>query len=155
MESEAVVFMAMTVIVMAGIVLIWMAVTSRRHIREMAHRERLAMIERGLVPPPEVDPAAFEGKTGLARSRRSQASARMRSAGVIMVGFGLALLVLISFAGGSPGIGVGIGGAFVVLGLAFFFNAFMMTVDDEPVQATSPPLPQRLEPREPRPPDPS
>jgi hypothetical protein len=134
--------------VFAGVALIWMAVTSRRHIREMAHRERLAMIERGLIPPPEVDPAAFERKTGLARPRSTHTSARMRSAGVIIVGLGLALLVLLSFAAGVPGVGFGIGGAFVVLGLAFYFNSFVRdSVDEGPTRAANgyPPL-QRVDP---------
>ncbi len=48
--------------ILAGVAVIWMAMQSRRQIREMEHRERLAMIERGLVPAPEVDPAAFERK---------------------------------------------------------------------------------------------
>jgi len=46
--------------ILAGVLVIWMAMQSRRQIREMEHRERLAMIERGLVPAPGSDPAGFD-----------------------------------------------------------------------------------------------
>src|SRR5215471_8911772 len=42
--------------IMAGIV----STISKGRVREMEIRERIAMIERGLVPPPEADPAGFE-----------------------------------------------------------------------------------------------
>ena len=57
---------------MAGVAVIWMAMQSRRQIREMEHRERLAMIERGLVPAPEVDPGAFDRRFGAGARRRSR-----------------------------------------------------------------------------------
>jgi len=125
-DSEALVVITISVVILAGVAIIWMAMHSRRHIREMQHRERLAMIERGLVPPPEVDPATFERQTGIAPTPESQGAVRARSAGVIMMGLGLALLFLIAFAGGAPGVGIGVGGAFALLGAAFFFNALLM-----------------------------
>ena len=79
--------------ILAGVAVIWMAMQSRRQIREMEHRERLAMIERGLVPAPEVDPAAFERKFGARRARPGIAGAvRARSGGVIMIALGLAFM---------------------------------------------------------------
>ena len=33
---------------------------SKARVRELEVRERIAMIERGLVPPPEVDPRGFD-----------------------------------------------------------------------------------------------
>ncbi len=36
------------------------ATLSRARVRELEVRERIAMIERGLVPPPEVDPRGFD-----------------------------------------------------------------------------------------------
>jgi hypothetical protein len=106
-----------------------MAIVSRRRIREMEHRERLAMIERGLAPSPEADPAGFERRTGIARAAQSPHAARNRSAGVILIGFGLALAVLIAFAAGQPGVGLGIGGAFALLGAAFVVNGVLMSRD--------------------------
>ena len=33
---------------------------AKGRVRELEIRERIAMIERGMVPPPEADPAGFE-----------------------------------------------------------------------------------------------
>jgi hypothetical protein len=108
--------------IFAGVAVLWMAMHNRRMMREFEHRERLAMIDRGLVPPPERDPGGFESRTGVAAPERSGAT-RSRSAGIIMIGFGLALMMLIAFAAREPEVGVGIGGAFALLGAAFVFNA--------------------------------
>jgi hypothetical protein len=93
----------------------------------MEHKERLAMIERGLVPPPEVDPAAFEQRFSGSRAAVSPGGDRARSGGVILIAFGLALMFMLSFAAGAPGIGVGIGGAFALVGAGFFVNSLLMS----------------------------
>ena len=49
--DEAVVFFIFLVIA-AGVALMIAAMFNRRRFRELEHRERLAMIERGLIPPP-------------------------------------------------------------------------------------------------------
>jgi hypothetical protein len=113
--------------ILAGVAVLWMAMQNRRMLREFEHRERLAMIERGLVPPPERDPAGFESRTGVGAQPERSGATRSRSAGIIMIGFGLALMMLIAFAAGEPGVGVGIGGAFALLGAAFIFNAAALT----------------------------
>ena len=127
MHEEEVVLTIFAMMIFAGIAVLWMAMQSRRRFREMEHRERLAMIERGLLPSPESDPLAFE--QSLAGSRTvatSPISGRMRSAGVILIGFGLALTVLITFAAETPRVAFGVGGAFVMIGLAFFVNASLV-----------------------------
>jgi Domain of unknown function (DUF6249) len=129
LDPEEVIVLMTVLIIIAGIAVIWMAMQSRRQIREMEHRERLAMIERGVVPPPEVDPERFERTMAARRTARvteSRGGARARSAGVIMIGLGLALMMLISFAAEAPSVGIGIGGAFAVLGAAFFFNGLLI-----------------------------
>ena len=129
MDPEEVILLMTFLVIMAGVAIIWMAMQSRRQIREMEHRERLAMIERGVVPPPEVDPERFERTMALrhaARATESRGGARARSAGIIMIGLGLALMMLISFAAESPSVAIGIGGAFAVLGAAFFFNGLLI-----------------------------
>ena len=60
MNPEEAIVLGTTVLILAGVAVLWMAMANRRRIREMEHRERLAMIDRGLVPPPEVDPVRFE-----------------------------------------------------------------------------------------------
>jgi hypothetical protein len=86
----------------------------------MAHRERLAMIERGLTPPSPVHPEMrgdSPRQVGSARSRRSM------SLGILTIGLGLGLGVMIGFAGGAPDAAVGIGGAIVLVGGALVVNA--------------------------------
>lgn len=133
-----------------GLVVIWMVIQSRRHFREMAHRERLAMIERGLVPSPESDPQAFERAIGLTRPVETQGGSRARSAGVTMIALGMAFMFLLSFTAGEPGVGIGVGGAFAILGVAFFINA-MLTARPTSYLPPPPhyPRPARPEPREP------
>ena len=109
---------------------------SYARVREMEVRERIAMIERGLVPPPEKDPNGFEramNRYDRARDlyhdrdwdhqlgRRSPA--RYRSAGITLIGVGFGLMLLIGVAGGNPSAGVGVGGFVVILGVAFFLNS--------------------------------
>jgi len=95
----------------------------RARIRELEIRERIAMIEKGLVPPPEVDPRGFD--RAMHRYDRLQVgggAARHRRAGIVLMGVGLGLMVLIGF-GGAPDEGLGIGGFLCVLGLAFLINS--------------------------------
>jgi hypothetical protein len=104
----------------AGIV----ATVMKARIRELEIRERIAMIEKGLVPPPEVDPRGFE--RALNRSERlnwSAGAGRHRRAGITLLGVGFGLMMLIGVAGESPEAGIGVGGFLVILGLAFFVNS--------------------------------
>ena len=129
MRDEEALVLVLSLVILAGVAVLWMAIVSRRRVREMEHRERLAMIERGLAPTPEADPAGFERRTGVARPPQPPQAARSRSAGVILIGFGLGLGVLIAFAAGEPEVGVGIGGGFALLGAAFVINGVLMSRD--------------------------
>lgn len=122
MRGEDAILATLALMVFAGVAVLWMSMHYRRRFREMAHLERLAMIERGLIPTPEADPERFERQTGL-RQPESESAVRSRSVGVIMIGLGFAFMVLVTFAAGSPETGIGIGGAFAVLGGAFVFNS--------------------------------
>jgi hypothetical protein len=96
---------------------------SKARVRELEVRERIAMIERGLVPPPEVDPRGFDrAMLRMADSRRHRAPGRHRRAGITLMGVGFGLMMLISVAGGAMNEGIGVGGFFVIMGLAFFIN---------------------------------
>ena len=128
--EELIVVMISTLGILSGVAVIWMAMQSRRQIREMEHRERLAMIERGLVPAPEVDPAAFERRFSSPRAAESPSAVRARSSGVIMIALGLAFMFMLSFAAGAPGVGIGIGGAFALVGAGFFVNSVLMSRSD-------------------------
>src|SRR5262245_33520839 len=123
---------------------------ARSRVRELEIRERIAMIERGLVPAPEVDPRGFERAMGrperherLERlDRRMHASgARHRRAGVTLVGVGFGIMVLIAFASGEESVAIGVGGFLVVVGLAFFVNSFIDNATQVPMSPVSEPRP--------------
>lgn len=90
---------------------------AKGRVRELEVRERIAMIERGLVPPPEVDPRGFDRAMGRhARTHDwSWGSGRHRRAAITMLGVGFGLMVLT----GNPRVG----GFLVILGIAFFVNS--------------------------------
>jgi hypothetical protein len=128
--EEATIFVfGMTTV--AGVIMMIAAMANRRRQRELEHRERLAMIERGIMPSPESDPAAFESAAGFHPSSESRAGVRYRTAGVLMIGFGLAIMMLITFSAGNFDIGFGVGGSFAVLGGASLLNYFLITRRDQ------------------------
>lgn len=117
-------------------------------VRELEIRERIAMIERGLVPPPESDPRGFERAMSRMEQRRydgpvGRSGGRQRRVAVILVGIGLGLMVLITAAGDSPREAIGVGGFISILGLAFFVSSLMEphTSNWNPAAAPPPPVP--------------
>ncbi len=119
-------FLLMTIV--AGVALMIAAMNNRRLIREMEHRERLAMIERGVMPSPEANPAAFEAAAGFLEPDKDEVnrSQRYRTAGVLLIGLGLGLVFVIGVAARSPEVGWGIGGAWMSLGAASLLNYWLM-----------------------------
>jgi hypothetical protein len=126
-QPEEVFGLTATLLIVTGAIVLVVSMIQRGRLREMAHRERLARIERGIAPPPEVDPASFERAMGQPTwdERVIERSARYRRAGVIVMGLGAGLWMIIGFAAGEPGVAFGIGGAVFVLGLALYFNSEM------------------------------
>jgi hypothetical protein len=126
-DNGIVLFLLFTIV--AGVVLMIAAMNNRRRLREMEHRERLAMIERGVVPSPETDPAGFEAAAGFADGSKSgdDRTQRYRTAGVLLIGFGLGLIFVIGVAAGAPAVGLGIGGAWISLGVASLLNYWLMS----------------------------
>jgi hypothetical protein len=121
-----------------GILMALLAMWRQTAMQEMRHRERLAMIERGLMPPPELDPAAFEA------SLQRRAPSRFTSFGIAVVAVGLGLMLIIGFAGGAPGPAVGVGGAITLLGVAFIITGQLHHGHQGPAPAVmrgSPPPP--------------
>jgi hypothetical protein len=104
--------------VAGGIVIVIVAMWRRTKMQEMQHRERMAMIERGLVPSPERDPAAFDA----AMRRQSLGTSPFTTLGVAVIAIGLGVILIIAVAAGEPSIGIGVGGAIVLLGSAFVVN---------------------------------
>ncbi len=124
-DNGIVLFLLFTIL--AGVVLMIAAMNNRRKLREMEHRERLAMIERGVVPSPETDPAGFDA-AGFENGSKGggDRSQRYRTAGVLLIGFGLGLIFVIGMAAGAPAVGLGIGGAWISLGAASLLNYWLM-----------------------------
>jgi hypothetical protein len=114
---------------------------SRARVRELEVRERIAMIERGLVPPPEVDPRGFDRAMDRYERYRYRSPARHRRAGVTMMGIGFGLVMLIGVAGHSMSEGIGVGGFFFIMGMAFFLNSLFDHPRDEYPPAASRPTP--------------
>jgi len=112
---------------MAAILGFWFFLISvsqaKARVRELQVRERIALIEKGMMPAPEVDPRGFERAAARYEYRRSRGTGRHRSAGITLIGVGLGLAMMIAFAGEDPQKALGIGGFIVMLGLAFLINS--------------------------------
>ena len=147
MNEEVAIVLTFAVAVTGGVILIVASMNNRRRIREMAHRERLAMIQAGLLPSPELDPARFEVASGLA-PRQPRRGEKYRTAGIGLIGFGLALMFLIGGAAEQVEIGIGVGGAWAILGGALLANYFLIRSESSSEEAKewSPPPPKRPEP---------
>ncbi len=113
------------------------ATMARARVKELQIRERIAMIEKGLMPPPEVDPRGFDRAMDLYdHVQWSTSSARHRRAGIVLLAIGIGLFLMIGIAGDEPNAGIGVGGFVGVLGLAFLINSLFER--QNPVQAPSP-----------------
>lgn len=132
------------VMTLGGIFIILHAMTKRQRIAEMTHKERLAMIERGLVPPPHM--ATQSAHTFSPSPAGGNARARLLSGGIMIIAFGVGLVLLIGVSGGAPEAAFGIGGAIAVFGFALIGIAM---VQAPPVQAApmTPPIPPPPAPR--------
>jgi hypothetical protein len=114
------------VVIIGAFIYAMVRTLARARVRELEIRERIAMIERGLMPPPEVDPRGFDRALHrLERPRFHTGARRHRRAGVVLIGIGFGLMVLIGFAAGESGVALGVGGFLVVVGLAFFINSLI------------------------------
>jgi hypothetical protein len=117
------------VAIVGGFTVVIVKILSKARVRELEVRERIAMIERGLVPAPEADPRGFEKAMAMQqrheqlRSSPSKTAIRHRRLGITIMGIGFGLMLLIGVAGGNPEGGIGVGGFLVVLGAAFFINS--------------------------------
>lgn len=145
-------FLLIPIIVLGGgMGFVYLGILARMKAREMAHRERLAMIDRGLVPPPESSDAT-KFYAAVAAAQATNRSPRQRSAGVLMIGVGLALLTIITFVAQEANVGLGVGGAVVILGIAMLVNAHLgrhgtPPPPDATVSPPAPPSPPTNEPR--------
>ena len=129
-------FTVAIVAIVGGIIAAIVSTIAKGRVRELEIRERIAMIERGIVPPPEADPAGFERSLRSAESVQYRHSGhRHRTAGIVVMSVGFGLMLLIAFTSGEVNVGIGVGGFLVILGLGFFFVSLL---------GAPPPLPSNL-----------
>jgi hypothetical protein len=119
-------FLIPIVAIIGGITIAIVNSMNRARVRELQIKERIAMIEKGMVPPPEVDPVGFERamSDGLPW-RRPDYPGRFRRVGIILMGVGFGVMFLLGFATGEPRRGIGVGGFLLILGLAFILNGII------------------------------
>jgi hypothetical protein len=139
-------FLVPIVAILAGCTVAIVGTLGRNRVRELEIRERIAMIEKGLVPPPEVDPRGFERAMAhrdlYAQARQRQRPyGRHRRGGITLIGVGLGLMVLISLADGDARHGIGVGAFLVIMGLAFLINGLFESRDLRHMPPVSPGLP--------------
>src|SRR5688500_3217773 len=103
MDPETATVLVFSLVIVGGLSVVIAGMRHRTKVLEMAHRERLAMIERGLVPPTELPPSPSQ-ESQLGRTARSN---RLLSGGILIMGFGLAIAMLIGFASRESEIAVG------------------------------------------------
>ncbi len=121
MQPEELFASVFVLVVFSGVFIVVMGLRQRSHQLEMQHKERMAMIERGIVPGPE-DPFVHGGREA---ARRPGFSTRSMSLGIIVVAVGLGLTSIIAIAAEAPETGVGLGGAIVIVGAAFIVNSLV------------------------------
>lgn len=119
------------ILLVGGVGVSLFALHGRQRLRELAVQERIALIEKGLVPSPESDPAGFE--SALAPRPVSAKALRYRSGGLMLTGLGLALTILLFFVmpRAVRGIALGVGGALTVVGLTVLGNGLLLAGDDD------------------------
>jgi Domain of unknown function (DUF6249) len=148
------VFLIPIVAIIGGCTVAIAGVLARARVREAEIRERIAMIERGLVPAPEVDPRGFDQAMsqfdGPSIARYREVSGKHKRSGVMLIGIGFGLMFLISIAGHAPSEGIGVGGFLVIFGLALLFTS---SFNDSGQQTASPQAAPPPAPPPPRPPD--
>ena len=113
------------VAIIGGITVAIVNSIGRARVRELEIRERIAMIERGIVPSPEADPNGFERRMHAVDSiQHRHAGSRFRAGGVMVMSVGFGLTTMLWFLG-EPSVGVGIGGFLICIGLGLFVNSLL------------------------------
>ena len=116
-------FVIPVVAICGGLLVAMVGTISKARVRELEIRERIAMIERGLVPPPEKDPDVFEHRMqAMDRVQRRDAGPRFRAGGIMVMSVGFGLMTLLWFVGVERE-GIGIGGFLVIIGLGLLVNS--------------------------------
>lgn len=142
MQTEQAIVLVLLSGMVSGVVIILMAMRQRAISSELRHRERMAMIERGLVPSPEMDPR-FQALMHYSQRGPAAASRRALTGGIVIIALGLGFMTMIGLAAGEPEVALGLGGAIAILGAAFVAVSFVRRpgegVPGQPSAAAPPP----------------
>ena len=154
---SALAFLIPIAAILGGCAVAITGVMARARVREAEIRERIAMIERGLVPSPEKDPQGFDRAMGHgdpaadARNepgrygpygRRYSTPGKHRRGGFVLIGVGVGLMAMFAISGEQDGIGVGV--LLSIIGAALFISSFFegrgeaMPPQGPPVPSTQP-----------------
>jgi hypothetical protein len=123
-DASDIVFALIPLTVVVGLLVLaalWILRATR--LRELKQRQVLAMIEKGMAPPPEMVPLNIDGV--VLPARRMTTGDRFRSGGIIVVGLGLAVGLIVGVAGAQPRVGIGVGAAIVAIGVAMIVNGWL------------------------------
>ncbi len=117
-------FIIPIVAIAGGMLVAIISTISKARIRELEIRERIAMVERGLVPPPETDPGGFERRMeAVDRLQQRPVGPRFRAGGIMVMSVGFGLMMMLWFVGVERE-SIGIGGFLVIIGLGMLVNSF-------------------------------
>ena len=155
MSTEVLFLIGVITAMAAGVTIVMMGLNQRNNQLEMRHRERMAMIERGLVPPPEMAGSYHDADEGrqvvtFQDKRRGAASRSQMTFGIVLIGAGLAFMTIVGIAADTPSVAIGIGGAFVVFGAALI----VISQVTRPVETMTTAYPRHPVPTAPAPPPP-
>lgn len=120
-------FLIPVVAIIGGFVLASLGVYAGIRRREFEHRERLAMIEKGIAPAAAQAKAEAEGVLPThaeAWPSVENRGARARRAGVIVMAVGIGAAYMIWMTSHQTDDAMGIGGFLVILGAAIFLTSF-------------------------------
>jgi hypothetical protein len=121
MQIEVLFFFGVLAAMVGGVTIIVLGLRSQAHRNELRHQERMAMIERGIVPPPEMGgwaPPPAGGGVTFRDQRVAKTSRSQMTFGIVLIGAGFAFMAVIGIAAGTPSVAIGIGGAVVIFGAA-------------------------------------
>ena len=144
-------FMIPIVAIIGGITVAIVNSVNRSRIRELEIRERIAMIERGMVPSPEADPNGFERRMHtVERIQHRHAGSKYRAGGIMVMSVGFGLMTLLWFVGVERE-AIGVGGFLVIIGLGLFANSlfsyYLQPTNVAPPPRQDPPTPSSAGPQ--------
>jgi hypothetical protein len=117
MQAEELFALVFVVVVFSGVFIVFLGLRQRSHQLEMRHKERLAMIERGLLPT-EVE-RRLSGGSPVPLRTVAAAPRRSLTFGIVLIALGFGLMTMIGIAAEAPQVAIGLGGAIVIIGIAF------------------------------------